>query len=340
MLSMRDPSPGSPGTSRTLTGPEKVGVLLLALGKKRASGLLKKFNPEELNILVRSAEIMPTISAAELEGIVEEFENQFGQGAPFVGRAEDVRRLVTDVISENRSSGDPSEQFVARQDIWSQFAALPDDVLHAHFQTQSPQVTAYYLDRLGSERASVVLKSFPVAERNDLLNRILGMGQVAPQVVEALESGLHEELFDVDRRSSDKHLSLAGILNNLDREDSSQALQYLASIKPKDAEAIRKMLFKFEDLLRLPARALTVLMDGVPVERTVLALQGADAELQDKVLSALSPRARRMAEAELQSPANVPQRDIAEARRAMVDSVLRLAAEGSIDISGASNQAE
>ena len=255
----------SAGNLRALTGPEKVGVLLLALGKQRASGLLKKFNPEELNILVRSAEVMPTITAAELEDIVEEFESRLGQGAPFIGRAEDVRRLVTDVISENRSTGDSNEQFVARQDVWSQLAALPDDVLVAHFQSQSPQVAAYYLDRLGTDRASAVLKSFSVAKRNDLLNRILGMGQISPQVVEALESGLHDELFDVDRRSSDKYVSLAGILNNMDKDESAQALEYLASIKPKDAEAIRKMLFKFEDVLRLPARALTVLMDGIPV---------------------------------------------------------------------------
>lgn len=323
------------GNSRALSGPEKVGVLLLALGKQRASGLLKKFNPEELNILVRSAEIMPTITAAELEGIVEEFENQFGQGAPFLGRAEDVRRLVTDVISENRSSGDANDQFIARQDVWAQLAALPDDVIIGHLQNQSSQVAAYYLDRLGSERASVLLKSFPVAKRNELLNRILGMGQISPQVIEALEGGLHDELFDVDRRSSDKYVALAGILNNMDKEESLQALEYLASVKPKDADAIRKMLFKFEDLLRLPARALTALMDGIPVERTVLALQGADAELQTKVLSALAPRARRMAEAELQSPANVPPRDIVDARRTIVDSVLRLAADGLIDISGA-----
>ena len=70
---MRDMSADSLGNSRTLTGPEKVGVLLLALGKQRASDLLKKFNPEELNIIVRSTEIMPTISASDLEGIVEEF---------------------------------------------------------------------------------------------------------------------------------------------------------------------------------------------------------------------------------------------------------------------------
>jgi flagellar motor switch protein FliG len=320
------------GPSRPLTGAEKVGVLLLALGKERASGLLKKFNPEELNIIVRSTEVMPTISASELEGIVEEFENQLGLGTPFVGRPEDVKRLVTDVITENKSTSDADDAFVARQDIWSRFSGLQDDVLYGYLRTQSPQVAAYCLDRLGSERASGILKSFPPAERNELMNRILGLGQVAPQIIEALESSLHEELFDNDRRSSDKHITMAGILNNMEKDESAEVLQYLAAIKPKDAEAIRKMLFKFEDLLRLPAKAMTVLMDGVPVERTVIALQGADAELQGKVLAALSPRARRMAEAELQSPANVAARDIAEARRSIVDSVLRLSAEGAIEV--------
>jgi flagellar motor switch protein FliG len=85
--------------------------------------------------------------------------------------------------------------------------------------------------------------------------------------------------------------------------------------------------------MRLPARGLTAVMDGIPVERTVLALQGADAELQTKVLSALAPRARRMAEAELQNPANVAARDIVDARRTIVETVLRLASEGLIDIS-------
>jgi len=329
---MRDTA-GETGSSRTLTGPEKVGVLLLALGKPRASELLKKFNPEELNIIVRSTEVMPTITAAQLEGIVEEFEGQLGLGTPFVGRPEDVKRLVTDVITENKSSADANDQFVARQDIWGRLATLPDDVLHAYFTKQSPQIVAYYLDRLGSERTSGILKCFPPAERNDLLNRILGLGQVGPQIIESLESSLHEELFDIDRRSSEKHITMAGILNNLDKADSTEALEYLANLKPKDAEAIRKMLFKFEDLMRLSAKALTVLMDGVPVERTVIALQGADSALQTKVLSALSPRARRMAEAEMQSPANVPARDIADARRAIVDSVLKLSAEGTIEIS-------
>jgi flagellar motor switch protein FliG len=66
MLAMKDTSADEISNARTLTGPEKVGVLLLALGKQRASDLLKKFNPEELNIIVRSTVIMPRFSAAVL----------------------------------------------------------------------------------------------------------------------------------------------------------------------------------------------------------------------------------------------------------------------------------
>ena len=161
---------------------------------------------------------MPTISASDLEGIVEEFEGQLGLGTPFVGRPEDVKRLVTDVITEKKSSADANDQFVAHQDIWTRLAALQDDVLQTYFDRQTPQVVAYYLDRLGSERASGILKGYAPAERNDLLNRILGLGQVTPQVIEALEGSLHEELFDVDSGSAGKHLTMAGILNNLDKD--------------------------------------------------------------------------------------------------------------------------
>ncbi|MBA2125959.1 flagellar motor switch protein FliG [Hyphomicrobium methylovorum] len=330
-MSLRDADPQEAGLSRPLTGPEKVGVLLLALGKERASSLLKNFNPEELNMIVRSTEVMPTISAADLEDIVEEFEGQLGLGTPFVGRPEDVKRLVTDVITENKSA-DVGTGFEVHQDVWTRLAALPDDTLDAHLRNQSPQVAAFYLDRLGSERASSILRNFSPVERNNMLGRILGLGQVSPQIVEALEASLHEELFDHDHSSTDKHLAMAGILNNMDKDAVTEALEFLASTKPKDAEAIRKMLFKFEDLIRLSAKAMTVLMDGIPVERTVIALQGADSSLQNQVLGALSPRARRMAEAELQSPANVAPRDIADARRTIVDTVLRLSSEGTIEI--------
>ncbi len=320
------------GSRRTLTGPEKVGLLLLALGKEKADLLLKKFDSEELNIIMRSTEVMPTLSGAELEAIVEEFDSKIGQGLPFVGRPDELKRLISGAITKNRSASDANGQSDERQDVWSRLPDLPDDALFGYLSRQHPQIATYLLYRLGPERATAVVKLFPASHRNDLFNRTLGLRTVQQPVVEALEQSIYEEFFAIDKGSADKHVALASILSNFEKSETSESLSFLASLRPKDAEAIRKMIFKFEDLAKLAPKALTVLMDGVPVERVVLALQGMDGDFQQKVVSALSPRARRMAEAELQGGATAQPRDVTEARRAMVDSILKLAADGVIEI--------
>ena len=82
----------------------------------------------------------------------------------------------------------------------------------------------------------------------------------------------------------------------------------------------------------MPGSARTAVFDQVPIERLVLALRGTDATFQAAILSALASRSRRMVEAELQAGSTAPARDVAEARRAIVDTVLKLAAKGDIEL--------
>jgi flagellar motor switch protein FliG len=85
-------------------------------------------------------------------------------------------------------------------------------------------------------------------------------------------------------------------------------------------------------LADLPPTARTAVFDQVPIERLVLALKGTDAVFQAAILSALASRSRRMVEAELQSNGTAPPRDIAEARRAIVATVLKMIAKGDIQL--------
>jgi flagellar motor switch protein FliG len=313
-----DDQPSHKGQShRSLSGPEKVGLLLLALGRERAGELLKKFDSDELNMIMRSTEVMPTISARQLGSLVEEFENRLSQGTPFMGRPDDVKMLVSGVITENRSAADAILDDDSNEDLWARLPSLADDVLKSFLDRQHPQVAAYILSRMGAERSTSLLRLFPSDVRHELLGRIVGMRDVSFFILDALEESLQKELFDTDKGMSARHMVMAGILN------------------AKDAEAIRKMLFKFEDLTKLSPKALTALMDVIPVERTVIALQGMDAEFQTAVLATLSPRARRMAEAELQTGTNASPRDLAESRRTIVDSVLKLVADGTIELPAA-----
>ena len=65
-------APAQPKTAvpdaASMSGAEKVAVLLLALGKPRAAKLLKRFDPEELKILTQLAGDLAPIDASDLEG--------------------------------------------------------------------------------------------------------------------------------------------------------------------------------------------------------------------------------------------------------------------------------
>jgi flagellar motor switch protein FliG len=92
------------------------------------------------------------------------------------------------------------------------------------------------------------------------------------------------------------------------------------------------MLFSFADIATLKSRARSLILEKVPTEQVVLALNGAEQELQEAVLSTLTARVRRMVEAELESAPPARTRDIEEARRSIVATVLNLMARGEITL--------
>jgi flagellar motor switch protein FliG len=75
-----------------------------------------------------------------------------------------------------------------------------------------------------------------------------------------------------------------------------------------------------------------ILFDTVPADRVVLALRGADVDIRDFILAALSSRMRRMVESELATGASPPRREIMDARRQIAETVLKLAEQGKIDL--------
>ena len=315
-----------------LTGAEKVAVLLLALGKPRAAKLLKRFDPEELNLLTQLAGDLQPIGASDLEGLVEEFAHKFSSGVNFVGTEKEVRSLLSDVMGGDQFAGVATEEQVtpteSAEPVWEQIAKIKDDTLRAYLEKEHPQTAAMILSRLESEIAAKVLSSFPAQRRNELLIRMLGIKQVADDAARAVELAIAQDM--LSKSESAAYVGIADILNRLDKALSEDLLVSLAEVRPDDAKVLKSMLFTFAELVRLPERARTMLLDQVPMERLVAALQGTDAVFQATILSSLAARSRRMVEAELQGGGSASDRDVAAARRGIVDTVLKMMAKGEI----------
>jgi flagellar motor switch protein FliG len=314
----------------SLTGAEKVAVLLLALGKALAARLLKRFDPEELKLLTRSVTELPAISIGELDILVEEFAKGFSTGVKFAGTATEIRELLTSVMNEEELARAISDDPPTDDDLWVSVSKARVEVLRAFLMNEHPQTTALILSRIEPEIAAKTISSFPPEVRAGLLCRMLGIKKVADDALRVVEITLKERL--IATTSSASHAGIADILNRLDKSQSDAVLKSLAEVRPDDAKALKNLLFTFEELVGLSPQARTLVLDQVPIERLVLALRGTDAEFQAAILSALASRSRRMVEAELQGGNTASPRDVAEARRGIVDVVLKMAAKGEIVI--------
>lgn len=327
-------TPAAPPAS--LDGVKKAAVLLLALDRGRATKLLKRFDPEEIKLISRSASELRPVSAPELERLVEEFAEKFSSGVNFIGTEKEVKSLLAEAVGEDQladllADPPPPDQ---GEPVWVRLSSVKSETLRAYLIKEHPQTIAMILMRIESVAAAKIVGSFPPHVRHGLLSRMLGLKRVPDEALIAVESVLQED-FGAAATSSEAHAGIANILNRLDKGASEEILRNLAQVRPAEAKALKSMLFTFEELVGLDAKVRTTLFDQVPVERLILALHGTDAEFQSVILSSLASRSRRMVEAELQGGATPSPREVADARRAIVDIVLRMAMNGEIALRAA-----
>lgn len=318
-----------------LDGSARAAVILLAADRTRAVELLKMLDPDEVRSISQGAERLGTINASLLTTVISNFEDNFHQGLKFLGTAEEVRQLIVEAVGEDTvaaaMAGAPQQAVTV--DPWPIVREKPVEELRSYLLTQHPQVAAFILSKIDSERAAELLQEVDVDLCADLMTRMLTIGEPPGAVVRAIEEVISRELLkEQSGAAGQMHADLAAVLNRLDQTRATNVIRKLQELRPVDAKAVERMMFRFEDLLTLPPRSLTTVIEEVPVEQLVLALAGVAPEFQSSVLSVLSARARRMAESELQNSANANPKAIAASRQYVVDTVLRLLAAGNIEM--------
>jgi flagellar motor switch protein FliG len=322
--------------ARPLTGAQKVAALLLCMGKPMAGRLLRHFDEIETRDVVRAAAQLGTVSRTTVELLIDEFSEDFSAGADLQGNVGEVQQLLNEALPAEKAADILSDVFgSSNSGLWERLTSLPDVSIAAFLQAEHPQTSAFMLSKIGSGHAAAVLSRLPRELRNDILRRMIALGPVSDEALRIVETAIQSRLMNTAGRGSGKDTCarVAEIVNQFEPADVEDVIQSLSEQRPTDAAALKKMLFSFDDLLRLSARARSVVFDGLPTDVIVLALRGTDSSFRDAVLSSMASRARRLVESELSSGASAPQRDVIKARRAIVDTVLKMAQRNEIELS-------
>lgn len=301
-----------------LSAVDKVTALLLTMSKPNADSIIKKFDNQEIRLVGHSAAALPPVPDEVIEQLVDELYSALEASGALGGSSSVAQQLLSGVVSDDEISeimselsGDPSDR------VWAKLGEVKDEKIAMFVAGEQPQVAAVVLSRLESDKAAAVLERLSGEQRADLSRRLLVLKPISDTAMQLVAERLRHALFAevVTDGEVNKHARLAAILNKLDREQIEDILISIGETDPEDAERVKGHVFTFEDIGGMGAEDRARLMDEVPSERVVTALRGADHELADLVLQALSPRSRRIVEAELAAPARVPPRAITEARR-------------------------
>ncbi|WP_395664874.1 flagellar motor switch protein FliG [Methylocella sp.] len=331
------------GQGRTLRGPDRVAALLLAMGKPLASRLLKHFEVDELKLITRSVADLGVVPAPTLEMLIEDFAAQFARGVDVLGSPNEVEQLLDGVLPPEQIADVMSDVTGASNDaLWERLSNVPEGVLSSYLAKEHPQTVALILSRVAPACAAKVMGLFPRDLRNEMMRRMLGVSPVSEGALRIVQAQLQEDLLsNVSRQSGAEHnIRVANIINKMERDQMEDVMQSLAASRPKAAETLRGLMFTFDDIVKLQAKARSILFDKIPTELVVLALKGTDAAFRDAILSSLATRARRIVDSELASGGPALQRDVLKARRMIADTALELSNSGEIELSSSEDEDE
>ncbi len=328
---------------RSLAGPEKAAIFMLALGDDHSAALFEMMDDEEIRELSQTMATLGNINATLVERLFVEFADQLSSTGSLVGSYSSTERLLMKTLP-----GDRVEQIMeeirgpAGRTMWDKLNNVNETVLANYFKNEYPQTVAVVLSKIRPDHAARVLSVLPETFAMEVITRMLRMESVQKEVLDSVEKTLRTEFMSNLARTARKepHEMMAAIFNTLDRNTEARFMSALEERNRESAERIQALMFTFNDLIRVDASGIQVLLRQVEKDRLGIALKGANDEVKDLFFQNMSERAGKMLKEDMEAMGPVRLSEVDEAQAEIVTLAKQLADAGEIVISSGSDEDE
>ncbi|MBL6945332.1 MAG: flagellar motor switch protein FliG [Rhodospirillales bacterium] len=328
---------------RGLSGPQKAAIFLLSLGQAQSSKLFELMDDEEIRELSQTMATLGSVNATVIERLFVEFADQLSSSGSLVGSYDSTERLLIGSLPEDRV-GQIMEEIrgPAGRTMWDKLGNVNEAVLANYFKNEYPQTVAVVLSKIRPDHASRVLSVLPENFAMEVIMRMLRMEAVQKEVLDHVEKTLRTEFMTNLARTSrrDSHEMMADIFNNLDRSAENRFMTSLEERNRESAERIKQLMFTFDDLIRVDASGIQMLLRQVEKDQLALALKGGSEEVKELFFQNMSERAGKMMREDMEAMGAVRLRDVDEAQATVVVVAKSLADSGEIVISGSGDEDE
>ncbi|WP_017926395.1 flagellar motor switch protein FliG [Thioalkalivibrio sp. HL-Eb18] len=328
---------------KKLDGAERAAVFMMSLGEEAAAEVMRHMGPKEVQKIGTAMASMDRISRADVDSALHDFSTHVQeQTALGVGADEYVRSVLENALGE-KASGVIDRILLGRNSKgidalkWLDPRAIADMLRNEH-----PQIVAIVLSHLDSDQASDTLQYLPTRVQTDIVMRIATLDGIQPQALQELDEILDRQL---SGNAASKTSMLGGVrtaANIMNLMEGSREAEIMESIKESDSDLggrIEEEMFVFENLVDIDDRGIQTLLREISTDSLVLAMKGAEDELQDKIFRNMSKRAAEMLREDLEAKGPVRVSEVEAAQKEILAVARRLAENGEIVLGGQGSEA-
>jgi len=210
-------------------------------------------------------------------------------------------------------------------------------------QEEHPQTIALVLSHVPSGMATEILSSLATDRQIEVVSRIANMDQTSPDVIKEVERGLEKRLAGLVSERFERVggvEAVAEILNMAGRATEKAILEGLEEDDPQLVEEIRRLMFVFEDIIRVNDKGIQSVLKEIENEELALALKTSSDELKNKIFNNMSERAAQLIKEEMEFMGPVRVSDVETAQQKIVDVVRHLEDAGEVIIAGRGGEKE
>ena len=313
----------------------KAAVFLLSLDKPLAAEVMSQLPKDQVEAVTMQLAKLEDISQEQQDAVVDEFNELSGTHTVIErGGMEFANELLEQSLGKDNAG-------LILENVRRSMSSVPFgflqkagvDNLLTFIVEEHAQTIALIMSHLPSSLAAEVLSGLPSNKQLEVVRRIANMEQTSPEVVLDVESSLKKRMtstFSQQTEIAGGVPMVAQILNVTDRITNKGILENLEQEDSQLVDEIQRLMFVFDDLLKLDDKSIQALLKEVDTSQWALALKGASEEIKQKILGNLSQRAAEMLSEEMEYLGPVKVSDVEAMQQQIVDSVRQLEDSGEI----------
>jgi len=322
-------------SAKDLTGPQRVAVLIISVGVKAASEMMKSLRDNEVEAITLEIAKMKNVSPEVVDEVLRDFY-QMMEAKKFI--LEGGYQYAEELLAELGDHAD-SEKLMRKlkaqsgNTVFDEFQQNKINQIANFIQNEHPQVAALIFSQLQTDKAAEILTFLSEELQGEIIFRLASMDKISSDVIEEIEEVIKEQMGGMDAlgdRVRSGTATVAQILNEAEISVERQVLEDIQMRDPQMADDIKEQMFLFEDILHFDDRTVQLIINELEKADLVMALKGVGEGLSKKFFKNMSNRASAMLEEDIEALGPVPLKDVKEAQQKVIRKIKQLEEEGQI----------